>query len=551
MKFLKTVFFVSICIVSKLEAQSIDQRIDALFPEINRNTPGYAVAVVKDGKLLMAKGYGMSSLEQKIPISESSVFHMASVSKQFTAFAILLLEQMGKLSVDDEVHKYLPMLPDYKHIVKIKDLLYHTSGIRDQWQLWGLLGITEPDLITQKNALDIIYQVKSLHFKPNDEFLYCNSGYTLLAEIVEKVSGKKFNDFCTEYMFAPLKMTHTKVFDDPGLIIPDRVSSYEGNTQKIMRSELNFTTYGATSLFSSATDIINWLSNFNDKKIGGETTFKKFLTKGRLNNGETFDYGMGIFIGNYKGHVFYQHGGTDAGFQTFMSYFPEQKIGIVVLANFSWSNPFSKALKIFDLFLPVTTTDQSDKKNNNISQTTVAADKKSFYLYEGNYETPWDKLVRIKDDNGYLTVLFPERMTADTLDKISDSLFLIRRGGQLKFQKKKDTGFTEFTYKNNLDGYDAKKVVYKSYQNNELDQFAGTFFSHELQTAYKVSVQNDSLVIFHVRNGTMHMLPRVQDRFSVNKWFMRSVIFKRDKSGKVTGFSVDATRSRDVYFTKL
>jgi CubicO group peptidase (beta-lactamase class C family) len=205
---------------------SPDKQIDAIFKDwASPNTPGASVAVIQHGKLVFAKGYGVANLEYGISIRPDTIFHVASVSKQFTAMAVVLLELEGKLALDDDVHKYLPELPDYGNKITIRNLLQHTSGVRDQWQTLALAGWSLQDVITQDQALRLIFRQKELNFPPGTRYLYSNAGFTLLAEIVARVSGKPFPQFCTERIFAPLRMTHTHFHQNLTQLVPGRAYS--------------------------------------------------------------------------------------------------------------------------------------------------------------------------------------------------------------------------------------------------------------------------------------------------------------------------------------
>jgi CubicO group peptidase (beta-lactamase class C family) len=240
--------------------------VDKVFAEWDSTvSPGCALSVIKDGKIIYKRGYGMADLDHDIPISPETVFHVASISKQFTAAAILLLAQEGKLSLDDDVRKYVPELPDFGALITIRQLIHHTSGLRDQWSLLGLAGWRYSlDLITDDDVLDVMSRQKELNFLPGEKHVYCNTGYTLLAQIVKRVSGQSFREFTTSRIFKPLDMKSTHFRDDHAEIVKHIAYGYVngegGNSYRL--SVTNFDTVGATSLLTTVEDLAQWDENF-------------------------------------------------------------------------------------------------------------------------------------------------------------------------------------------------------------------------------------------------------------------------------------------------
>ena len=224
---LELLVFLAIAPIGLFAQEDRTKRVDDLFESWSKpGTPGAAVAIIQHGKLVYEKGYGLANLEYDIPVTPQTIYHVASVSKQFTAMALVLLEQEGKLSLEDEVHKYLPELPDYKHPITLRQLLQHTSGIRDQWQTLALAGWRLDDVITQEQILRLLFHQKELNFVPGTRHLYSNGGYTLAAEVVARVSGKPFPEFCQDRIFGPLAMTRTHFHQDHRRIVHDRAYSY-------------------------------------------------------------------------------------------------------------------------------------------------------------------------------------------------------------------------------------------------------------------------------------------------------------------------------------
>ncbi|HWY33336.1 MAG TPA: serine hydrolase domain-containing protein, partial [Nitrosopumilaceae archaeon] len=298
----------------KPKAITAEEKVDELLAKYNNSdAPGIAVAVVKDGSVVYKKGYGIANLEYRIPITPVSVFHIASVSKQFTVFAILLLEKEGKLSLDDDIRKYIPELPDYGYKITLRNLANHTSGIREIYDLCNLIGANDNDLITNLQAFKLIINQRSLNFIPGTEYEYCNSGYILLAKIVERVSGKSFAEFTSERIFKPLKMNNSFFLDDPEKIIKNKVYSYHEAESSFKKSLLNFSLVGSTGLNTTVEDLSLWTMNFRSPIIGDSSIFNQMKEKSKLNNGEIISYALGQEVREYKGLDVIFHGGGDAG----------------------------------------------------------------------------------------------------------------------------------------------------------------------------------------------------------------------------------------------
>jgi len=267
-------------------------QVDRIFERWDRTvSPGCAAAVMKDGRIVYKRGFGMADLDHDVTITPATVFHVASMSKQFTAASILLLEQDGKLSVDNDVRRYIPELPDFGVKITLRHLIHHTSGLRDQWELLGLAGWRySQDLITDEDVLAVMARQKDLNFKPGERYLYCNTGYTLLAQVVKRVSGRSFREFTQARIFDPLGMKSTHFRDDFDEIVKGMAYGYvqAGATYKL--SVTNFDTAGATSLLTTVEDLALWDENFYNPRVGGRALIERMLERGRLNSGETLDY---------------------------------------------------------------------------------------------------------------------------------------------------------------------------------------------------------------------------------------------------------------------
>lgn len=303
--------------------------------------PGAAVAVMKDGKIVFSKGYGYADLESDRKITPTTIFHVASVSKQFTAFAIAMLADQGKLSLDDDIRKYLPEMHDFGTPITINHLVHHTSGLRDQWNLLMMAGWRLDDVITEDQIMRLISKQRELNFKPGEEFVYCNTGFTLMAVIVKRVTGKTLNEWTKENVFEPLGMKNTLFYDDHERVVPNRAYSYykNGRTGEFKKSVLSYANAGATSLFTTVEDLNSWALNFETMKVGNANVMAMMHQKFILNKGDTSDYAMGQSIGEYRGVRSISHSGGDAGFRSFLVRFPDQHVSIAVASNYAQFGP--------------------------------------------------------------------------------------------------------------------------------------------------------------------------------------------------------------------
>ncbi len=338
------------------------KKVDSLFASYNRQTPGAAVAIVKDGKVVFIKGYGTADLENDKPITPQTVFNIASVSKQFTAFAIYLLVDQGKLSFDDDIRKYIPELPGYGTPIKIRHLLAHTSGLRDQAALLTLAGWRMDDVQTTEQVLKMLARQKALNYTPGTTFNYCNSGYTVLAEIVHRVSGKTFAAYTEENIFKPLGMTSTLFEDNHEQVVKNRARSYERVNNQYYHKPINNSNPGPSNLLTTVEDLVKWTLNFENPVVGNSKLVQAFnepsyYDNGRkvvlrvLGEGDTIFHAKGQNLSVYKGVNMLTHGGHAGGFRTFMGRFPGQRLSIIALSNDEHNERLGARWQIADLYI--------------------------------------------------------------------------------------------------------------------------------------------------------------------------------------------------------
>lgn len=371
-----------------------EAEVDQLFAEWNRSdSPGAALAIVKDDEIIYKQGYGTANLEYDIPITATTIFDIASVSKQFAAFAIATLSHERKLSLDDDIRTYLPDVPDFGNTITIRHLLHHTSGLRDWVQSLVIAGDLMDDVISFKHILKMARHQKALNFEPGSEFLYTNTGYNLLAEIVERVTGDTFREWTDTHIFKPLGMTNSHFHDDYEMILKNRAYSYQTDENGGFKHAVNNTTaLGSSSLYSTVEDLAKWILNFDDTRIGEQTVIEQMHQRGVLNNGEQIDYAFGLNIGEYRGLKTVGHSGSWRGFRSHLIRFPDQKFGIVILCNLDTFNPLSLAEKVADLYLAdlITPVDASESEKASESDAGIKSEPLSpeqLAEFEGDYYT--------------------------------------------------------------------------------------------------------------------------------------------------------------------
>jgi CubicO group peptidase (beta-lactamase class C family) len=354
---INVLFYIALLVNSPVFAQlhndNLNQQIDSIFSEFDsQDKPGIAVSIIKDGNVIFTKGYGIANLEYNIPITPSTVFHVASVSKNFTAFALLLLEEQGKLSIDDDVRKFLPELSDFGHKITLRHLATHTSGLRDQQYLLGLAGWRDDDITTDEDVLRLITKQKELNFAPGEKYGYSNTGYTLLAHVISRVSNMSFAEFMNQNIFVPLKMHNTLFKDDYEMIIPNRAYAYHKDGKNYKKSIMNNACVGASNLCTTVEDMSKWSLNYTNPTIGSRSLIEKMSSITMLNNGDTIDVGIGQYPFNYKGLKEIGHEGFDFGFRAYYSRFPDEKFSVIIITNNGRSiYPYELALKVIDLCL--------------------------------------------------------------------------------------------------------------------------------------------------------------------------------------------------------
>jgi len=538
----------------KSKAKTPNEQVDDLFINWDtKNTPGAAVAVVKGGKIIYKRGYGMSHLEYDITISSSTVFHIASVSKQFTVFATLLLEKQGKLSLDDDIRKYIPEVPDFGKTITLRHLASHTSGLRDQWNLLGIAGWRLDDVITKEHVLKLVSKQKELNFNPGEEYMYCNTGFTLLAEVAERVSGMSFADFTARNIFEPLQMKSTLFYDDHEKIVKNRAYSYYQDSSGYKKSVLSYANVGATSLFTTVEDLSLWSANFLTPKVGDADIIMKMNTQATLNNGKTFGGALGQFVGKYKGLNEISHGGADAGFRTFLARFPDEDLSVIVFSNDAAFNSGGIAHKVADIYLKDKIKEEPKKEEikSEVKSEEIILDQKTLDSYLGDYELAPGFIINITTENGTLFGQATGQPRFTLLPVSKDEFSIKEANAKIVFNISDDGNGDLLKLHQGGNIMDAPRL--KSFDKSTviLTDFEGHFYCDEISTGYYFKVVGNKLIASHSRLSDIELSPVKKDFFSGTAWFFGQVEFIRDSEDKINGCKVSSGRVRNLHFRKM
>jgi CubicO group peptidase (beta-lactamase class C family) len=515
--------------------------VDRVFATWTPDGPGCAAAVARHGAVVYQNAFGKANLEVDAPITPASIFHVASVSKQFTAAAVLLLAAEGKLSLDDDVRQYLPELPDYGHRITIRHLLTHTSGLRDQWDLLIMArGRFEENRITEDDVLEIVARQKALNFVPGTEYLYSNTGYTLAGTIVRRVSGKSLRDFAHERIFQPLGMDDTHFHDDYTMVVKGRAAAYARRADGAWHVSLpNYDTYGATSLFSTVGDLLKWEANFTKPVLGDDALLSAMRASAVLANGDTTGYGLGIVTEVYRGARLVGHGGADAGYRAYIGHFPDHVLSLAVLCNAASANPAALARSVADVLLR----DQLEPAPAPIAPQAALTTEQltplaGVYVHPVTGAPSWISL-----RNNTLVV---GRTAGPALIPLSERRFRVaEQSVELEF-----TPNGELVQKT-LAWPARQPVTLRRAEPSratraQLEQYAGSYYSEELGASYTISATDSTLVLKTRWGSDRTVRPAYAETFAGD--FL--LTFTRGREGGIDGMLMSSNRVRRVRFDR-
>jgi CubicO group peptidase (beta-lactamase class C family) len=528
------------------DAADLRAKTDALFAEWNRtDSPGCALAIYHDGVIAYERGYGMASLELSVPITPQTVFDIGSTSKQFTAACIGLLAQDGKLALDDDIRKYLPELPRGEKPITIRHLLNHASGLRDYIEVMSLAGFREQDRTTAAETLTAITRQKTQNFPPGEKHLYSNTGFFLLAQIVERVSKKSLREFAHERIFAPLAMRHTEILDDCTHIVRNKANSYGPDEAGFIALTSDWEQTGDGAVQTTVEDLQLWDENFYSGKVGGTALREMLLTRGKLNDGTVLDYCSGLMTGKVRGLDIVKHGGAWVGFRAELVRFPSQHFSVVCLCNLAAMDASGLAQKVAELWLdaemshdktPVAATEPDTRPAVEVAPAELAP-------FVGQYRHD-DLMVAITLEGGALAVSGPS-VRAGRLTPLGKYRFRRERAPRA-LDVVFENGAMRFEFKDGT-RWDFTPVVPWTPAADELARFAGKYWSDEIGAALEIQLVEGALtVVGHRTLSPLRLEPLTRDAFTSD---LGRLTFQTEKNA-VSGFVVDGGRAKGLRYVR-
>jgi CubicO group peptidase (beta-lactamase class C family) len=544
-----------------MNVQPTNDNVDRIFERYTQPvSPGCVLAVMKDGEIVYQQGYGLANLEQNVPNLPSTVFNIGSMAKQFTAFAIALLEDEGKLSLDDDMRTYLPEMHDVGETITLRHLIHHTSGLRGSFpELLALAEWRDTDATTTDDVVRLLRAQRALNFRPGGEYLYVNSNYVLLAQICERVSGQSFATFCQERIFDPLGMTRSLVNDSYFKLIPGRACGYYDDEGSWFNAPLTDSVVGPTNVYTTVEDLARWDENLYTGEVGGPAVVERMHQPGRLNDGTELEYAFGLEVGpahQHRGWQMVEHGGSQGGYSSWMVRFPALHLSVVVLFNhFLWGMR-DYVLQVADLFLEDRAVQEAALERPvapDAAATPVELSADQGEAWAGTYFNAQRATLR--------EVTYTEgRLQFQGLDLVplSEHRFVFEQlpDSQVEFLPASDNAPAGMRVITPSGEYSYERVERVSPSPQDLAAYAGRYYSPELDVTWTLAAVDDHLVARRRKYIDSQLTPLFRDAFS-DDWLPLMgypttylVIFERDEHGAITGLCVSGTRVRNLRFTR-
>ena len=547
MKRLTTLLLVFLCSISfaQKKTDSLTAKMDAIFEKYNtKTTPGLAAGIVRNGKVIFKKGYGLANMEYDIPNSSSSVYDIASVSKQFAGLAISTLVQEGKIALTDDIHKYLPEVPDFGKTITIQHLVHHTSGLRDWPEGLNVAGWRWDEVFSFEDIQRMVKHQKELDFEPGEKHSYSNTGYNLLALIVERVSKKSFREWTDANIFTPLQMSNSHFLDDHSTLIKNMAYSYYSQLDGYHKRMTGLTAIGSSSLFTTVDDLCKWVINFDAQVAAKNPIYLRMLEDGVLNNGEKVRYAFGLALSDVDGLKAVSHTGGWAAYRTVIMNFPDEKLSIILLGNAGDFNSYGSATDVAKYLLKGKFKSSESKQDKSKDLPTIAFNEVTAKKQAGVYKFGDGWFVSLTIEDGALMTQATGEPKFPTQPKSDSVIWIDAYNASMTFIRDKQGAVTALRYRDQV----RSKIVPLQPDAFKLVTYAGTYYSEELATEYKIDYVNNKLAMHHMRLGDFDLQPD----------FVEADVFTCDmgtlkfysENGKLAGFRLSRGRVKNLKFIR-
>lgn len=531
-------------------AQTPEGKVDQMMAEYSGEVPGAAVMVLQDGNILLKRSYGMANLAYDLKMHDETVHNIGSTSKQFLTFGLLLLQEQGKLFLDEDVRVYIPELPEFDHTVTLRHLVNHTSGYREFLNLMAMTGQNMSQDISQEKVIELVQNQPELQNEPGAEFNYNNTGYVLMTEVIERVTETDFPTWMKKNVFEPIGMTHTVVRNSPYQIVENRSVGYTYSEDGGFREVTDLGgAAGAGGIHSTMGDLKKWIENLLEPTVGTEKMVTEMSTSFKLNSGNETGYGLGLFVEEYKGLKRIQHGGADVAHRSMLMVFPEINGAVVTQSNFS-NFDGNIANKIADVYFSAYLQENESEETPDEGMAAFEYDPEDFQSLTGRYELSiMPGFVLTFDRDGDRLYTQATNQPEVNITATSDSTFsLVGVNASVTFHRNEDGTADSLTLHQN-GNHLAKKIEYEpSFE--ELRSYEGRYFSEEIDTIYDIVMEDSSLTMktFLIKDS-MPLEATTEDTFS-SGFPIAEVKFIRNEAGNITGFEASNGRTRGVFFRK-
>ena len=554
MKNLLTLLFciaLSFSFAQKVTKRSITaSQIDAVFSQWDtKNTPGIAVGILNDGKIVHAKGYGLANLEHQISITPKTKFHIGDIAKEFTVYALLLLEQRGQLSLQDDIRKYMPKKLFLDNAISIQQLIHHTGGLNNHEVVKALSGWRQEDIFTKEQAYEMIRnQSKST---VNDQ-RHSDLGFMILEDLIAQISAMSYVDFVSKEIFEPLGMTHS-IFDTKGDIITNKAHGYFSNQDGFVNTTMNHKQTLLSDVYTTVEDMCLWAKELENPTIGTKALVTKFDDLSIVNGEKVKEANTALYTGghrywNYRGAKKLTHIEVAGGYASKLIRYPEYNLAIVVLGNDGAYNGYA-ATGASALYLE----DFLDTRSNATATPEIASEKmskKHLARFEGTY---WDsnnhasRKIHIANDT---LRYFRSPGNESALVPITKNSFKMITGAEVVVRFDTKTSPKTMSVKVGDDMFYSIAYDVNASWANDLSLFTGNYYAAALNTSYDLRATNGKLILTHQRLQPVQLEPRIPDVFSGNRSHFSSLFFKRDANGVIKGFQLSTRGVQDIWFQK-